>query len=395
MIGKIIQGSHFRGLLNYLHDKEGATQISGNMAGATPAQLATEFRVATALNPKISKPVCHVSLSLPKQEWMSDETWGAIASQYVTEMGYENCQYVVYRHCDQDHDHIHIALCRIRFTDGKTVSDSWEKRRAETVIRQLETCYQLTPVQPSCNSGKSIPTTDPNQSRDNDNTQRTGNAKAGTQHLGTESAKSAPLVPRLQPILPATPRTAQPFGEQDWRAISQPDPSHRTDSESDSELSRISPQTVSERGISDLPWHPGSTSTCEPVSLRDGRHPDPLHADATATSTHRETPNSKARHFESRQQAEMNGKQLWQRYSQNLSSNEIGLGKKVARKAFADGHSIRSVVQMLRYSPVIKEMIHTGKTVDQIKTYINHTVREAYHKQQTQAKPQRSSGLEL
>jgi hypothetical protein len=91
----------------------------------------------------------------------------------------------------------------------------------------------------------------------------------------------------------------------------------------------------------------------------------------------------------------MNGKQLWQRYSQNLSSNEIGLGKKVARKAFADGHSIRSVVQMLRYSPVIKEMIHTGKTVDQIKTYINHTVREAYHKQQTQAKPQRSSGLEL
>jgi hypothetical protein len=91
----------------------------------------------------------------------------------------------------------------------------------------------------------------------------------------------------------------------------------------------------------------------------------------------------------------MNGKQLWQRYSQNLSSNQTSLGRNAARRAFVEGRSIRDVVQMLRYSPLVEEMMRTGKTVNQIKTYINHTVREAYHHQQTQPKPQRSSGLEL
>lgn len=159
MIGKIVQGKSFRGLLNYLHSKEEAQRIGGNMAGETPRELAAEFRVARTLNRRLKKAVCHVSLSLPKHERLDNEQWLAIATDYISGMGYENCQYVVYRHHDQDHDHVHLAICRIRITDGRTVSDSWEKRRAETLIRSLEQQYQLESVQPSWEKLEAAPTT--------------------------------------------------------------------------------------------------------------------------------------------------------------------------------------------------------------------------------------------
>jgi len=67
----------------------------------------------------------------------------AIAQDYLKGMGFEGCQDVVYRHTDQDHDHIHIVASRIRLIDGKTISDSWDYRRSESVIRGLEKAYQL------------------------------------------------------------------------------------------------------------------------------------------------------------------------------------------------------------------------------------------------------------
>ena len=129
------------------------------MAGETPRELAAEFRVARTLNRRLKKAVCHVSLSLPKHEQLNNEQWLAIATDYISGMGYENCQYVVYRHHDQDHDHVHLAICRIRITDGRTVSDSWEKRRAETLIRSLELQYQLESVQSSWEKLEAAPTT--------------------------------------------------------------------------------------------------------------------------------------------------------------------------------------------------------------------------------------------
>jgi hypothetical protein len=55
VIGKIVQGKSFRGLLNYLHSKEGAQCVGGNMAGETPRELAAEFRVARILNRRLKK----------------------------------------------------------------------------------------------------------------------------------------------------------------------------------------------------------------------------------------------------------------------------------------------------------------------------------------------------
>lgn len=158
MIGKHIKGKSFRGLLNYLFGKDGARQIGGNMEGTNPRELAAEFGISRRLNPKVSRAVYHASLSLAHKESLDDDTWDEIAQKYLQVMGFDMNQYVVVRHTDRTHEHIHIAASRIQL-DGTTVSDSWDDRRSEAVIRKLEQEYNLQSVQPSWEKDKHSPTT--------------------------------------------------------------------------------------------------------------------------------------------------------------------------------------------------------------------------------------------
>ena len=146
MIGKQIKGKSFRGVLDYLHSKQESRLIAGNMGGKTPRTLSAEFAVSRQLNPRLAKAVYHSSLSLPKTEHLDDEQWSAIADDYLSGMEFNDSQYVVYRHSDKDHDHVHIVASRIRITDGTTVNDSWDYVRSEKLIRELENKYELTPT---------------------------------------------------------------------------------------------------------------------------------------------------------------------------------------------------------------------------------------------------------
>lgn len=146
MIGKQIKGKSFRGVLNYLHYKEDSRIIGGNMAGDNPKVMAAEFAVSRQLNPRLEKAVYHASLSLPHEEHLNDETWNDLCGEYLEGMEFTGSQYVVYRHSDKHHDHVHIVASRIRITDGTTVNDSWDYVRSEKLIRSLENKYQLTPT---------------------------------------------------------------------------------------------------------------------------------------------------------------------------------------------------------------------------------------------------------
>ena len=143
MIGKQTKGKSFRGLLNYLEQNSKAEIIAGNMGGRNAIQLSKEFRLSRQLNPEVEKVVYHASLSLPPGERLDDYTWDEITSKYLEGMGFGCNQYVVYRHSDKDHDHVHIVASRIRLDDAKIVSDSWDYVRSENLIRQLEKEYGL------------------------------------------------------------------------------------------------------------------------------------------------------------------------------------------------------------------------------------------------------------
>jgi len=147
MIGKIVKGNYFRGVLDYLANKKQSKLIGGNMSGTTPKDLAAEFSLSRQLNYRLKQIVNHVSLSLPIGETVDELTWQKIASDYIQAMGFKGSQYAVYRHSDRQHDHVHIVASRVKITDGSTVSDSWDYRRSDLEIRDLEKKYQLTQVQ--------------------------------------------------------------------------------------------------------------------------------------------------------------------------------------------------------------------------------------------------------
>jgi len=150
VIGSVNEGRGFRGCLSYLLNKEKGELIGGNMIGQTPQELAKEFKLSRQLNPTIQRPVFHVSISLVNRpdyrESLSDQRWNEVAQKYLERMGFDDNQYVVVRHHDSDHDHIHMVASRGRL-DGKAVNIWQSKHRTEKILRQLEQEYNLMPVQ--------------------------------------------------------------------------------------------------------------------------------------------------------------------------------------------------------------------------------------------------------
>lgn len=145
MIGKQTKGRGFRGALDYVLNPEKGVLIGGNMDGKTPRELAKEFAESRSLNPDLQRPVYHVSLSLSPGEHVDDFTWNELADRYMQRMGFGSSQYVVARHTDRGHEHIHIVASRIGL-DGKTVSDSNDYYRSEQVIREIEKEFGLERV---------------------------------------------------------------------------------------------------------------------------------------------------------------------------------------------------------------------------------------------------------
>ncbi len=150
MIQSIHKGKGFRGVLNYVFGRAKSPElVGGNMYGTDPRNLAQEFGEWRELRPELTRAVFHSSLSLPHgpggREELTDAQWREVAERYLEHLGYGRSPFVVVRHRDTEHDHVHIVAARIG-ADGRAVSDSHDYRRGEEVLRQLEREYGLTQV---------------------------------------------------------------------------------------------------------------------------------------------------------------------------------------------------------------------------------------------------------
>jgi hypothetical protein len=151
VIQNIEKGRGFRGVLNYALGKDGAEIIGGTMYGDTPRALAAEFRSFRELRPDVGRAVFHASLSAPHGEHLSDGRWAALAERYAEEMGFARSPYVVIRHRDAEHEHVHIIASRVD-VGGRVVSQEWDYYRGQVVLRDIERDHGLTPVAPSWES---------------------------------------------------------------------------------------------------------------------------------------------------------------------------------------------------------------------------------------------------
>jgi hypothetical protein len=157
MIAKAIKGKGFRGALAYDLDKDDRRLLATNMDGANQRELAREFGEIRKLRPRLARAVLHVSLSAAPGERLTDAQWVGIGQHYLCGMGLNENQYLITRHVDTVHEHIHLLVNRIRF-DGDVVSDSHDYRRQEVLMREIERDYALQPVQSSRDVARHAPT---------------------------------------------------------------------------------------------------------------------------------------------------------------------------------------------------------------------------------------------
>jgi hypothetical protein len=160
MIGKISTGKSFRGCLNYLHEgrllqnkalqeieqeKKQAEVICYNQCFGNKKKLIQQFNEVRNLNPKLSKPVLHASLSFAHSDQLSNQDKVEIAKQMAKDFGFEHNQYVVIEHGDRQHQHLHIVANRVGY-DAKTVSDSNNYKRMANFCRSIEKNHKLEQV---------------------------------------------------------------------------------------------------------------------------------------------------------------------------------------------------------------------------------------------------------
>ena len=148
MIAKIIQGTDFNGVINYmLNKREGEAKIlqANGVRCSSSSDIAHDFNLQASMRPNIQKPVCHtiLSFSAHDSERLTDATMVKIANEYLHEMGYGDTQSLIVRHSDRQHPHLHICINRIG-NDGKTISDRNEKYRSTKICRELTERYGLT-----------------------------------------------------------------------------------------------------------------------------------------------------------------------------------------------------------------------------------------------------------
>jgi hypothetical protein len=96
------------------------------------------------MKPNITKPVAHISLSFSPEDKdrLTDVAMVGIAKEYLAAMGYKDTQYIIARHHDRTHPHVHLVINRIG-NDGKVISDKNERLRSTKLCMELTKKYGL------------------------------------------------------------------------------------------------------------------------------------------------------------------------------------------------------------------------------------------------------------
>jgi len=145
MIAKMIKGKDFYGVLAYNDKKVDQAKghvIDSNIGVASTIQKTRMFNLVRQLRPNLGKAVLHVSLNLPYEDNLSNEKFAQLGNDYLKGMGFDDNQFIIYMHTDQEHQHIHIIANRVKFS-GEVVNDSKDLYRSKNLVRQLEEKYGL------------------------------------------------------------------------------------------------------------------------------------------------------------------------------------------------------------------------------------------------------------
>lgn len=151
MVGKISIGKSLIGILNYNENKvkEGhAICLDAVGYGREANELSfyeklNRMQRLTTLNPKAKTNALHISLNFDPSEKPSDELLRTIAASYMEKIEFGEQPYLVYRHTDAGHDHIHIMTTNIQKDGSRIDLHNIGMDRSGPATRELEIEFGL------------------------------------------------------------------------------------------------------------------------------------------------------------------------------------------------------------------------------------------------------------
>ena len=146
MMAKIVKGSDFKGVVDYILDKDKNAQVVAyeGLFMENKDTIAMSFNVQWQMNNKVAKPVGHIALSFSKEDEsrLTNRVMAGIALEYMERMGIRDAQFFIARHFDKEHPHVHIAFNRID-NNGNTIPDKHERLRSARICKELTQKYGL------------------------------------------------------------------------------------------------------------------------------------------------------------------------------------------------------------------------------------------------------------
>ena len=142
MMGDLKKRASFARVVNYVNNPKKARLIdSKDVRLDDNATIARSMQGQADDKPgrKLKNPVYHISLDFAHEDApkLTDDLMVEIAREYMRRMGIVNTQYIVSRHTDREHQHLHIVANRVD-NDGNAISASNDR------VRNVKICKALT-----------------------------------------------------------------------------------------------------------------------------------------------------------------------------------------------------------------------------------------------------------
>ncbi len=147
MMAKIRSGQGFAGLVDYANDiknKETNIIASDGVDLTSNKSIVASFSLQAKSRPSLRNFVGHISLNFAPEDTpkLSDRLMADIAKEYLRRMGIVNTQYVVFRHHDKPHAHVHIVYNRVD-NDGNAITGDQGFRKSARITQALTREYGL------------------------------------------------------------------------------------------------------------------------------------------------------------------------------------------------------------------------------------------------------------
>lgn len=143
MIGKPITGKSFGGCVRYLVNRPEATILEAEgVRNQNARSITMDFNMQRKMRPGLGKAVGHTILSWSAEDRgkLSDERMVKVARTYMEKMGIRDTQYLIVKHTDRLHPHLHIVYNRVN-NNGQTISDRNDYKRNVKACRELTETY--------------------------------------------------------------------------------------------------------------------------------------------------------------------------------------------------------------------------------------------------------------